>query len=99
MDNDYSTPRAMKRLGDLFERYRTHFKAPQATIEKEFINVVKDVTGFTLSANQVTYTVSTRTISLQAPSLIKSELKFHHTAILQKLVEQLGKDGSPKVIR
>jgi len=95
---DYSVPKKMKQLGDLFEKYRTRIKAPQATVEKEFIQVVLEVTGFNLSLNQVTYTVSTRTISLKVPSILKTELKFHYTAILQILETRLGVDGSPKVI-
>lgn len=98
MHEHYSTPKAMKRLGDLFEKYRTHFKAPQASVEKECVAVVKEVTGFTLTQEQVSYTVSTRTISLQVPSLLKSELRFHYAAILSKLTERLGKDGAPKTI-
>ncbi len=88
----------MKQLGDLFEKYRTRIKAPQATVEKECIQVVLEVTGFNLNLNQVTYTVSTRTISLKVPSILKTELKFHYAAILQILETRLGVDGSPKVI-
>lgn len=95
---DYSVPKRMKQLSDLFEKYRTRIKAPQATVEKECIQVVLEVTGFNLSLNQVTYTVSTRTISLKVPSILKTELKFHYAAILQILETRLGVDGSPKVI-
>lgn len=97
MDN-YSTPREMKRIGDLFEKYRTRFKAPQATVERATIEVIKEVSGFELSLEQVTYTVSTRTVSLQVPSILKSELRFHHMVIIKKLEEKLGKDGSPQTI-
>jgi len=97
MDN-YSTPRAMKRIGDLFEKYRTRFKAPQASVEKVCVAVINEVTGFELTAEQVTYTVNTRTVSLQVPSILKSELRFHHALILKKLTDQLGKDGAPKTI-
>lgn len=88
----------MKQLGDLFEKYRLRLKAPQSTVEKECVVVIREVAGFTITAAQVTYTVSTRTISLQVPSLLKSELRFHHTAILQELENRLGRDGCPKVI-
>lgn len=94
----YSTPRAMKRVGDLFEKYRTRFKAPQASVEKECVVVIKEVSGFDLTTNQVAYTVSTRTVSLRVPSVLKSELRFHQQAILQELENRLGKDGCPKVI-
>ncbi len=95
---EYSTPRQMKRLGDLFEKYRSRLKAPQASVEKACVEVIYEVTGFELKVEQVSYTVSTRTISLQVPSILKSELRFHHKSILDKLDEKLGKEGSPKVI-
>lgn len=96
--DEYSTPKAMKRLGDYFERYKNRFKAPQASVEKECIEVIREVSGFVLTTNQVAYTVSTRTVSLRVPSIIKSELRFHQQAILQGLENRLGKDGCPKVI-
>lgn len=88
----------MKRVGDLFDRYTTRFKAPQASVEKECIAVIKQVTGFELTSSQVSYTVSTKTISLRVPSILKSELQFHHQVILQELENRLGKDGCPKVL-
>lgn len=97
--NDYSTPKAMKRVGDLFESYKKRLKAPQATVEKTFIEVTKEVTGFTLQKSQVSYTVSTRTISLQVPSILKSELSFQYEAILKQLEQTLGQTGCPKKIR
>jgi len=97
MEN-YSTPKQMKRLGDFFEKYKLRFKAPQASVEKACVCVIQEVTGFEVSVEQITYTVSTRTITLQIPSILKSEMKFHYIVILEKLEERLGKDGSPKVI-
>ena len=95
---DYSTPKKMKTVGDLFEKYRTHFKAPQATVEKACAKAIKEVSGFEVSADKITYTVSTHTISLRVPSILKSELRFHHEQILKQLQEQLGENGSPKII-
>jgi hypothetical protein len=95
---EYSTPRAMKQLGDLFLKYKTHFKAPQASVEKECVAVIKEVSGFIITSDQVTYTVSTRTISLRVPSVFKSELRFHQQAILRELENRLGKDGCPKTL-
>lgn len=95
---EYSTPRAMKQLGDLFLKYKTHFKAPQTSVEKECVAVIKEVSGFTITPDQVAYTVSTRTVSLRVPSVLKSELRFHQQAILRELENRLGKDGCPKVL-
>jgi UDP-2,3-diacylglucosamine pyrophosphatase LpxH len=95
---EYSVPRAMKRMGDLFEKYKTRFKAPQASVEKECIAVIKELTGFELTTTQVVYTVTTRTISLRVPSILKSELRFHQQAILAELENRLGKGGCPTVL-
>jgi len=94
----YSAPKPMKKIGDLFAKYKEHFKAPQASVEKEFIIVVKEVTGFELKPEQVTYTVSTRIISLQVPSLLKNELKFKQAEILNRLSNRLGKKSCPKLV-
>lgn len=95
---EYSTPKAMKQVGDLFEKYKTRFKAPQASVEKECIAVIKEVSGFILTSDQVSYTVSTRTISVRVPSILKSELRFHQQVILQELENRLGKDGCPRIM-
>ncbi len=97
MDN-YSAPKPMKKVGDLFAKYRTRFKAPQATVEKVCVQAIKEECGFDVSVEQVSYTVSTRTISLQVPSILKTELKFHYSPILKHLERELGKDGCPKLI-
>jgi len=98
MDN-YKPPAAMKQIGDLFERYKTRFKAPQESVEKEVILVIKDISGFELKPEQVSYVVSTKTISLQIPSILKTEIFFKKTEILQTLKNNLGKDSSPQIIR
>lgn len=95
---EYHTPKAMKSVGDLFEKYKTRFKAPQASVEKACAEAINEVTGFKVTQAQVTYTVATKTISLQVPSVLKSELKFHHAAIMERLERELGRDGCPKVI-
>ena len=94
----YSTPKPMKRIGDLFEKYRTRFKAPQASVEKVCVEVIVELTGYMVTVNQVSYTVSTRTISVSVPSLLKNELRFHQREILKELKNRLGKDGCPIVI-
>ena len=92
------TPRRMKLVGDLFAKYRTHFVAPQASVEKACAKAIKDVTSLSIAQEQITYTVATRTISIQAPSVVKSELRFHHQAILMRLEHELGERGAPKAI-
>jgi len=98
MDN-YKPPMPMKRLGDLFERYRTRFKAPQASVEKECIVIIEELTTFKLELNQLEYTVSTKTLSLRVPSILRNEILFQKTEILEKLKAHLGADNCPTYIR
>ena len=94
----YSAPKKMKLVGDLFAVYRSRLKAPQASVEKECVRVVQEVTGFTLTTGQVAYTPATRTISLRVPSVLKTELRFHEKEIMEVLKSRLGTDGCPKVV-
>lgn len=94
----YSTPKKMKKVSDLFSKYKNHFKPPQATIQKEASLAIKRVTNFDIKENQIKYTLSTKTLSLQIPSILKSELKLHYSDILEDLKTTLGEKESPKVI-
>ena len=80
---------------DLFEKYRKHLQAPQKSVELEAIRVIGEITQLTLKEHQVAYTVSTRTLSLQVPSLLKQELKRHQADILQELKARLGEKSAP----
>lgn len=94
----YSAPQKMRKLGDLFDKYKTRFKAPQATVEKACAAAILKVTGFTITAECISYTVATKTISLAVPSLLKSELKLRQVEILKELQDSLGKNEAPKII-
>tara|TARA_B100001989_G_C24533379_1_gene462936 strand:+ start:624 stop:920 length:297 start_codon:yes stop_codon:yes gene_type:complete len=94
----YQSPKKMKKLGDLFQKYQDHFRPPQASIETAFIEVVKEVTDFELKPDFVNYTVSTRTIGITVPSILKTEIKFKQKDILQRLEDRLGKKSAPKII-
>jgi len=98
MDN-YKPPMQMKKLGDLFERYKTRFKAPQASVEKECIIIIKELTRLDLQLSHVEYVVSTRTLSLRVPSILRTEILFKKTEILDTLKAHLGADNCPTYIR
>ena len=97
MDN-YLVPRKMKKLGDLFEKYKKTIKAPQGSVKKECVRVIKEVSGFDVDLEQMDYKVGTRTLYLSIPSILKNELKFHYEKILLQLREDLGEDVAPKFI-
>ncbi len=88
----------IQQLGNLLELYKKRFKPPQASVEKECLLVIKELTTLSLTLDQVTYTVATRTLTINAPSLIKSELRFYHTQILSEVQKRLSRDSAPQVI-
>ena len=85
-------------LSSCYQHYKRTLKPPQASVEKEVIVVVADVTGITLKSEQLTYTPATKTIALQVPSIIKTELRKHQAAILKQLQHNLGAENAPKVV-
>jgi hypothetical protein len=85
-------------LGNLLERYKRILKPPQATVEKEAIIVIATLTNITLLPHQLSYTVSSRTLIIKAPSIIRSELKIHHPAIVKDLQGRLGAQNAPSTI-
>lgn len=89
---------SVHQLGNLLARYKAVLKPPQASVEKECVIVIKDVTGIELLPQQVSYTVSTKTLVLKTPSLLRSELMLHRQAILSELKQRLGEKGAPETI-
>lgn len=85
-------------LGNILARYKNRFKPPQSSVEKIVIEAVGHTTGFTLKKEQVTYTVSTKTITLAVPSVMKSEIKAKQFEVQQFLKEKLPASDVPVLI-
>jgi hypothetical protein len=83
---------------DLFEKYRKTLQAPQKTVELEAIKIIGELTGIKLREDQISYLPSTRVLSINAPSLIKQELKTKNKQILDELKNSLGVKSSPQTI-
>ena len=88
----------MKHVGSLFENFQKRFTPPQASVEKRVAEIICEITPLQIKPEQVKYTVSNKTISLQVPSILKSELQHHKTAVLSRLESEMGIKNSPKVI-
>jgi hypothetical protein len=88
----------MKHLGSLFDRYRKILVPPQASVEKRVAEIICELTPLTITKEQVSYSVGSKTIALKVPSILKSELQHHKTAILGRLESEMGIKNSPKVI-
>ncbi len=87
-----------EQLGHLLLRYKTILKPPQASVEKEAVAVITEVTGITLTTAQLSYTVHTRTLTIKAPSLLRSELYLKREVILSTLRQRLGEQSAPTTL-
>lgn len=87
-----------QQLGNLLARYKRLLKPPQASVEHEVVEVVEELTSITLKDTWVSYTVSTRTVAILGPSVLRTELRPHHQAILDALKNRLGAEHAPKAI-
>ena len=88
----------MKHVGSLFENFQKRFVPPQASVEKRVAEIICEITPLIITAEQVTYAVTSRTVSLKIPSILKSELQHQKTAILDRLVSEMGVKNAPKNI-
>ncbi len=88
----------IKKLSDLFEKYKTTLKAPQGTVVDCFREVVEDVVGVPVRKESIKYTVYTKTISVSVSGPLKSEIKLHKDEILSHMKGRLGEQSAPTEI-
>lgn len=86
------------RLGSLFATLRERFVAPQQTVIDAAVVVVSELLEYEIKPEHCSYTVSSRTLSFQVPSLLKHEIKKREVEILERLVAILGVKGAPRQI-
>jgi len=89
----------MKHVGSLFENFKKRFTPPQASVEKRVSELICELTPLTIKPEQIKYSVGSKTISLQVPSVLKSELQHYMKNILQRLESEMGRQNCPKTIR
>jgi len=85
----------MKHLSDLFEKYKKNLKAPQASVERIVLRVIKEQLSISLEPTQITYNPPTRTVVIKAPSIIKTEITKHRAVVLTALQTELGVQNAP----
>ncbi len=86
-------------IGNLLEKYKNKLFAPQSSVVKEFCDVVKDLYGYELETDHVSYVVHKKTIHVKAPGPLLSELSLHKGEILTHLRGRLGSKSCPVDIR
>lgn len=88
----------VKKVGDLFEKYRKTLKPPEKSVVLSFCEVVEDVIGFRLTSDMVSYSPSTRTITLRGKAPLRTEIKLHKEELLNHLRGRLGVQNAPREI-
>lgn len=88
----------IKPLSDLFAKYTSLLSAPQSSVIAVAVEVIEDVCGVTVPLGQVSYSTSTRTLSLRVSGPIKTEVALHKTEILAHIAGRLGTKNTPKNI-
>ncbi len=86
------------KISDLFKKYTDVLKAPQGTVVKNFIEVVQDLFGITLRADQCSYSVVSQTLSLRISGTLKTEILLQKKKIIQEMSDRLGEKNKLKEI-
>lgn len=85
-------------ISNLFKKYTQTLKAPQGTVITQFIESVECVLHIPIKKEQCSYNVSTKTISLHTPGMVKTEILLHKEEILTALKHTLGEKSAPQNI-
>ena len=88
----------MKHISDLFARHKKNLKPPQGVVVKEFVLVVKQVLGFDIKVEHCSYVVSTKTLHLNVPSVLKSEILRQKERVMSELKKQLGNNSPQQIL-
>jgi len=88
----------LKKVSDLFSKYRERLVAPQSSVVAVFLEVVEDLMGFAVKSERVSYSPGTKTIYLSVPSVLKQEILRNKKDILNHLKGRLGEKSAPKEI-
>jgi hypothetical protein len=88
--------RGVVHVKDLFAKYAATLKAPQKTVIQAFLNAVHDVCGVTIPSGQCSYAPQTRTLTLTASGILKTEILFKKKEILKAMEVVLGAQNIPR---
>lgn len=88
----------LKKVSDLFEKYRKNLQAPETTVINAFLEVVEDLYGITVPRQVVFYDPATKTLTINGHAILKSELALHRKEIDVHLKGRLGEKNVPKLI-
>lgn len=88
----------LKKISSFFDKYKQTLVAPESSVKKEVCEVIKDVMQVEVNESQISYTVSTKVVALNVPSVLKSEILQHKRTLLVHLKGRLGAKNAPQTI-
>lgn len=88
----------LKNINSLFEKYKKTLVAPEASVKLAFVEVIDDMLKIEIDVKAVSYTVSSRTLALSLPSVLKSEILQHQDDIIAHMKGRLGPKNAPQAI-
>jgi len=88
----------VKKLNDLFQKYKQSLVAPEGSVKKEAVEVVSDLLGIDISSNDFDYKPYDKVLCCKAKGLLKNEILLHQKEILLHLKGRLGEKNAPQKI-
>ncbi|MAZ56299.1 hypothetical protein CL653_00715 [bacterium] len=88
----------VKKLNDLFSKYKSLLQAPEASVKKEVIQVVDDLLQISVNLEDFEYKPFQKTLYCRAKGMVKNEIMLHKDDILNHLKGRLGEKNAPKTI-
>ncbi len=88
----------IKKVGDLFAKYKQRLVAPEASVINSFVEVVQELLELDINPKKVSYSPSTRVISINGGGPLKTEIKLNQKEILAHLKGRLGEKSAPQTI-
>ena len=89
----------VRKVGDLFDKYKQTLQAPQGIVIGVFIEVVSDLIGITIPKERISYSVHNKALTMQISGPLKSEILLQKEEIFTHMKGRLGGKGVPQQIR
>jgi len=87
----------VKKVGDLFDKYKRILKAPQGVVVDSFIEVVSDLVGIEIPKDRIVYTVYNKTLTLRVSGVLKTEIFLKKKEIILHMKGRIGEKSIPKI--
>lgn len=88
----------IKKLSNLFDRYKDRLIAPERSVKVGFVEVVRDLYGWEVREDQLAYSPGSQTLTVRVGGPLRNEVLLNKDEILIHLKGRLGVRSAPKNI-